>query len=74
VKRSLHHHTNTAPTTPPLHLKRTPSLKSDLKSWNREVFGNLHTTKGRILQELEDLDYKYCSGGLEESERFKEWS
>ncbi|XP_068484992.1 uncharacterized protein [Phaseolus vulgaris] len=44
-------------------------LKSDLKVWNREVFGNLHTTKRRILQELEDLDNRDCNGDLEESER-----
>jgi len=25
VKRSLHHHTNTAPTITPLHLKKKPS-------------------------------------------------
>jgi len=44
-------------------------LKSDLKVWNREVFGNLHTAKRRILQELEELDNRDCTGGLEESER-----
>ena len=29
--------------------KKMKLLKSDLKVWNREVFGNLHTTKRRIL-------------------------
>jgi len=31
-------------------------LKGDLKVWNRDVFGNIHTIKKRILQEIEDLD------------------
>ena len=46
-------------------------LKIDLKSWNKDVFGNLHTTKGRVVQELEELDCEDCNGGLEESERLK---
>ncbi|XP_068466030.1 uncharacterized protein [Phaseolus vulgaris] len=44
-------------------------LKSKLKVWNREVFGNLHVEKRRILNELEELDNRDCIGGLEESER-----
>ena len=31
-------------------------LKGDLKGWNRDVFGNLHTKKRDILQEIENLD------------------
>jgi len=38
-------------------------LKSELKVWNREVFGNLYTTKSRILQELEVLESRDCNGG-----------
>jgi len=45
--------------------------KYDLKSWNMEVFGNLDTTKRRILQELEVQDSQDCIGGLEETERLK---
>jgi len=46
-------------------------LKSDLKSWNRDVFGNLDTTKRRILQDLEALDGQDCLGGLVENDRLK---
>ncbi|XP_068476956.1 uncharacterized protein [Phaseolus vulgaris] len=46
-------------------------LKLDLKSWNRDVFGNLETSKRRILQEMEALDSHDCSGGLTESERLR---
>jgi len=31
-------------------------LESDLKVWNRNVYGNLHTIKRNILQEIETLD------------------
>jgi len=31
-------------------------LKGDLKIWNRDVYGNLHTIKRNILQEIETLD------------------
>jgi len=31
-------------------------LKGDLKVWNRDVYGNLHTKKKDILQEIESLD------------------
>ena len=31
-------------------------LKIDMKLWNKDVLGNLDTTKKRILQEIEDLD------------------
>ena len=37
-------------------------LKSDLKSWNRDVFGNLDSTKRRILQDVEALDCQDFSG------------
>jgi len=46
-------------------------LNLDLKSWNMDVFGNLDTSKRRILQELEALDSQYCSGGLAKSERLR---
>jgi len=31
-------------------------LKGDLKVWNRDVLGNLHTKKRDIMQEIENLD------------------
>jgi len=46
-------------------------LKSDLKFWNRDVFGNLDTDNRRILQDLEALDCQDCSGGLVENDRLK---
>ncbi|XP_068476937.1 uncharacterized protein [Phaseolus vulgaris] len=46
-------------------------LKGDLKVWNRDVFGNIHTSKKRILQEIEDLDYQACNDVLWESDRLK---
>jgi len=41
-------------------------FKSDLKIWNREVFGNIQTQKGLILQEIEDLDCKDYLDSLRE--------
>ncbi len=46
-------------------------LKSDLKSWNKDVFGNLDTAKRKILQEIEALDCLDCEGGLVDFERRK---
>ena len=46
-------------------------LKRDLKLWNKEVFGNLNTSKKRILQEIEDIDCQDCSGIMTEEARFK---
>ena len=46
-------------------------LKGDLKIWNREVFGNIQTQKGLILQEIDDLDCKDCQDGLREDDRLK---
>ena len=46
-------------------------LKGDLNIWNREVFGNIQTQKGLILQEIEDLDCKDCLDGLREDDRLK---
>ena len=46
-------------------------LKGDLKEWNRDVFGNIETTKKRILQEIEILDNQYCNKGLVVTERIK---
>jgi len=42
-----------------------------MKLWNRDVFGNLDTTKRRILQNLEALDCQDCNGGLGEGERLE---
>ena len=39
-------------------------LKGDLKSWNREVYGNLYTTKESILREIESIDSQDSNGGL----------
>ena len=44
-------------------------LKGDLKIWNRDVFGNIKTSKKMILQELEALDCQVCDGVCLESER-----
>ncbi|XP_068466212.1 uncharacterized protein [Phaseolus vulgaris] len=44
-------------------------LKGDLKVWNRDTFGNLETSKKRILQEIEDLDCLDCNGNLLGSDR-----
>jgi len=38
-------------------------LKGDLKIWNREVFGNLNTTKDGILREIEAFDNQDEDGG-----------
>jgi len=46
-------------------------LKGDLKEWNRDVFGNIETTKKRILQETEVLDSQDCNEGLLVTERIK---
>jgi len=46
-------------------------LKFDLKSWNKEVFGNRDIAKRKILQEIEALDCIDCEGGLVESKRWK---
>ena len=46
-------------------------LKIDMKLWNKDVLGNLDTTKKRILQEIEDLDCQDCNRVLMESERLK---
>jgi len=43
-------------------------LKTDMKLWNRDVFGNFDTTKWRILPDLEALDCQDCNGGLGEGE------
>jgi len=46
-------------------------LKGDLKLWNRYVFGNIVSTKKRILQELEVSDCQDCNDVFLESERLK---
>jgi len=46
-------------------------LKGDLKTWNRDVFGNIETSKKMILQELEALDCQVYNGVWLESERLK---
>ena len=37
-------------------------LKGDLKVWNRDVYGNLHTRRRVILQEIESLDCQDFNG------------
>ena len=37
-------------------------LKGDLKIWNRDVYGNLHTAKRNILREIEALDNQDFEG------------
>jgi len=44
-------------------------LKADLKIWNKDVFGNLNSTKQSILQDIENLDCQHNQGCLEESQR-----
>ena len=44
-------------------------LKADLKIWNKDVFGNLNSTKQSILQVIENLDCQDSHGCLEESQR-----
>ena len=51
--------------------EKLKALKGDLKVWNRDVFGNLHTSKKRILQDLEALDCLDCSNDLGEYDRLK---
>ena len=46
-------------------------LKGDLKMWNKDVFGNIQTSKKRILQELEDLDCQDCCDDLGDGDRLK---
>ena len=41
-------------------------LKGDLKVWNRDVFGNINTSKKRILQDIEDIDCQECNGTITE--------
>jgi len=49
-------------------------LKIDLKLWNRDVFGNLNTTKKKILQEIEELDCQDVSGDVLSSVMLKRWN
>ncbi|XP_068477175.1 uncharacterized protein [Phaseolus vulgaris] len=44
-------------------------LKADLKTWNKEVFGNLNSIKRSILQDIESFNYQDCNGQVSESER-----
>ncbi|XP_068474737.1 uncharacterized protein [Phaseolus vulgaris] len=44
-------------------------LKSDLKTWNRDVFGNLNSIKKAILQDIENLDHQDCNGKIMDSGR-----
>ena len=44
-------------------------LKADLKIWNKDVFGNLNSTKQSILQDIENLDCQDSHECLEESQR-----
>ena len=51
--------------------KKLKRLKGDIKVWNRDVFGNIHSSKKRILQEIKDLDCEDCNGTLMENDRLK---
>ena len=51
--------------------EKLKSLKGDLKIWNRDVFGNIHTQKKAILQEIEELDCKDCVDDLRDTDRLK---
>ncbi|XP_068487120.1 uncharacterized protein [Phaseolus vulgaris] len=46
-------------------------LKGDLKIWNRDVYGNLHTIKMSILSEIESLDSLDLDGGSVRSGRLE---
>jgi len=46
-------------------------LKRDLKLWNKDVFGNLNTSKKRFLKEIEDIDCQDCSGIMTAEARSK---
>jgi len=46
-------------------------LKRDLKLWNRDVFGNINTSKKMILQDIEDIDCQDCNGTMTENARLK---
>ena len=46
-------------------------LKGDLKVWNKDVFGDINTSKKRTLQEIEIFDCQDCSGILTEADRLK---
>ena len=46
-------------------------LKGDLKLWNSDVFGNINTSKKRILQDIEDIDCQDCNGTITENARLK---
>ena len=48
-------------------------LKSDLKVWNRDVFGNIHTRKKNILEAIKDLDDQNCVGSLSDCDRVKRY-
>jgi len=39
-------------------------LKGDLKTWNRDLFGNIVSSKKKILQEIEEFDCQDCSGDI----------
>ena len=53
--------------------EKLKSLKGDLKVWNRDEFDNLHTSKKRILQDLEALDCLDCINDLGENDRLKRY-
>ncbi|XP_068498266.1 uncharacterized protein [Phaseolus vulgaris] len=46
-------------------------LKGDLKIWNKDIFGNLESTKKRILQEIEDYVCQDCNDNLLVCDRMK---
>jgi len=46
-------------------------MKGDLKAWNMDVFGNIHSKKREILQAIADFDNQDCLSNLTESDRAK---
>jgi len=44
-------------------------LKTNLKTWNGDVFGNLNSTKRTILQDIGNLDHQDCNGQVAKSVR-----
>ncbi|XP_068474698.1 uncharacterized protein [Phaseolus vulgaris] len=46
-------------------------MKGDLKAWNMDVFGNIHSKKREILQAIENFDNQDCFSNLTESDRAK---
>jgi len=46
-------------------------LKGELKIWNKEVYGNLYTTKECILRDIESFDRQDLNGGQDDRGRME---